>query len=146
MRAEWLATVLSLAGLVPFYVSVAAIWQILPGDWEEVGWYILQSYGAIILSFLAGIHWGRALGAQNLQAAPLLLWSNIIALVAWVALFVAQPLVLLSLMMACFALQYAVDARMVARGILPQWYLPLRRGVTLGVMLACFLAMAALFH
>lgn len=141
MRTETLAPWLSIAGLVPFAAAVAAIWGGV--SWLD-GWLLLQSYGAIILSFLAGMHWGRGLGAQNIHAVPMLLWSNVIALIAWLTLLMSTKLMIASILFSCFTLQYLVDMRLARLGIMPHWFLPIRQHVTAGVLICCAMAIAQL--
>lgn len=138
LRAEPLMRVLTYAGLVPFILATLALW------WGEASaGFVLQSYSAIILSFLGGIHWGRALGAQNIYAVPLLIGSNVMALAAWLTLLLNTPILIYSILMACFALHYQTDRALAKLSILTPAFLRLRGHATLGV-LVCLAA--ALIH
>ncbi|WP_164880785.1 DUF3429 domain-containing protein [Aestuariirhabdus litorea] len=73
-------------GLIPFLVCLLAASS--GAEWlgvDPVAWFI--AYGAVILSFLGGILWGRALACDEPRlVAPLLLLSNLFALLAWLGL------------------------------------------------------------
>jgi hypothetical protein len=138
LRAEPLMRLLTYAGLIPFVAATIAVWL-----GEAGAQFVLQSYGAIILSFLGGIHWGRALGAQNIHAIPLLISSNVMALVAWLSLLLTTPYLIYSILMACFAIQYQTDRALTKLGIITPAFLRLRAHATLGV-LGCLAA--ALIH
>ena len=96
----------------------------------------LAAYGALIASFLGGIHWGLAMQGQqpvNLR----LLWGVSPSLLAWIAVLLplsAGLLLLAMLLLAC----YAVDRRLYASAGLSGW-LGLRLQLT-GVAAASCLA------
>ena len=51
--------------------------------------HLLLSYGAVILSFLGGLHWGRVITSPNANGRPdstWLIWSVCPSLLGWVAL------------------------------------------------------------
>lgn len=92
-RLPWLATLLGLAGLLPFIgCGFASVAQNAP--W---GLPALVGYGAVMLGFLGAVHWGLALAPQPAGAAPppeieraRLLLGAIPALIGWVALLIPQ--------------------------------------------------------
>lgn len=83
---------LGFAGLVPFLVPVILMVQ---GALSAAGFqsaalfglyapYVFTTYSAIILSFLCGALWGKAVSGDCRQSAnALLIFSNLIALSAW---------------------------------------------------------------
>ena len=122
------------AGLLPFVALAAAIW-LLPADAARVAVLALAAYGATIVSFLGGIHWG--LGFQMGDAAPRLhfVWGITTPLLAWAALLLPAwaGLVLLSVaLLACLA----VDRNSYPATGLARW-LPLRLRLTVVAVLAC---------
>jgi hypothetical protein len=90
---------LGFAGLLPFIIlSVLAFNHSLLAPEHTILGFV--SYSAVILSFIAGSLWGKAviLTLDN-NIAKLLIISNIIALASWVALltpFVLSALILLA--------------------------------------------------
>lgn len=134
------ALYLGLAGLIPFAACAGAIWT-------SVGWIQLNAlhlqigYAAVILTFLGGVHWGRTLSPDATPSWPRLIWSVIPSLLGWIALS-ANPKPALILLIACFALAFTVDRHAVRAGFFPQWYLGLRRILTLGAMGALLVTLA----
>ncbi len=88
------------------------------------------TYSAIILSFLAGIHWAMFLLLPDRAPRYLLLTSNIIALIAWLSLYSDQHLALYVAMLG-FLIMLALDGMLAKIKILPGWFFALRRNATL---------------
>lgn len=104
---------LSFLGLIPFLAAslaelmqAGALWDVLPLDF-------LISYGAIILSFMGGVLWGRALHrAESESTTGLLLLSNVFAIFAWFTLLINAPAWSLGLQMIGFALVLLFEQRL----------------------------------
>lgn len=138
------ALVLGGGGVIPFATAAAMVW-LAPEAWRPLAWWSLQSYGAIILSFVGAIHWGIALeysGGDALQWR-MMGWSVVPALFAWATLWLNPQLAVLLLLLG-FATQGGVDVRTQAVGRIPAWYLRLRLLLTGGVCLFLGLALAKL--
>jgi hypothetical protein len=58
---------LGYAGLIPFVFLALCLWLIGP-DLHPYVALSMQSYGAVIVSFLGGIHWG--VGFRNALISP----------------------------------------------------------------------------
>lgn len=134
--AAWLGG----AGAIPFVVGAAV--AIASQDefrfWTQS---VLAAYGACILSFLGGIHWGLAIApAAHGPHWSRLGFSVVPALIAWLTfLFPMTPgLLLLAL---AFAVLLAGDFAAVRMGWAPPWYPRLRVPLTV-VVLACLVAAA----
>ena len=122
------------AGLLPFALLAAAVW-LLPADAARPAALALTAYGATIVSFLGGIHWG--LGFQMGDAAPRLhfFWGVTTPLLAWGALLLpawAGLILLAAALLACLA----VDRSSYPATGLARW-LPLRLRLTVVAVLAC---------
>lgn len=121
-----LAWALGLAGLIPFVLLAAAQWFSVPG-WRMLAGSALLSYGALIVSFLGGIHWGLAMRGRPL--APVrLIWGVLPSLLGWLAVLLDSPwgqAVLAISLLACFV----VD-RSVYRALGLRAWLPLRATLT----------------
>lgn len=88
-RAYWLTWL----GLLPFLFGAMLILSGQNGGMVIEG---LRNYGAIILTFVGAIHWGRALQMKHPRLTTLSVWPSIYA---WLCLFlpVEQGLLVLAL-------------------------------------------------
>ena len=125
---------LAYAGLLPFAALAVAIW-LVPANAAPVAALALAAYGATIVSFLGGIHWG--LGFQMGDAAPRIhfFWGVTPPLLAWLALLL-PPWAGLGLLTAALLLCLAVDRSTYPVTGLARW-LPLRLRLTVVATLAC---------
>ena len=125
---------LAYAGLLPFALLAAAVW-LLPANAALTAALALAAYGAAIVSFLGGIHWG--LGFQMGDAAPRLhfFWGVTTPLLAWAALLLPAWVGLILLAAALLAC-LAVDRSSYPATGLARW-LPLRFRLTVVAVLAC---------
>lgn len=145
------ALILGIGGLLPFFTTAVAVWfqpEIAnPASGltiSEFGLRALGAYGAVILSFLGGVRWGKLLDdeARLRQWGPLTL-SVLPSLVAWVSLLLTPPAMLL-LLMAGFVAQYELDRLAVKQHELPAWFGRLRLILSSGAVLSLALALAAI--
>lgn len=121
-----LAWALGLAGLLPFLAGAALQWFTPPG-WRMLAASALLTYGAVIVSFLGGIHWGLAMRAGQAPAARLI-WGVVPSLLGWLGILLDSPwgqAVLVASLLAC----YAVDRASYRALGLAAW-LPLRAVLT----------------
>ena len=133
------ARVLGLGGLLPFAFGAVMVWCPLEAV-SEFGTRLLGAYGALILSFLGGVRWGRLLGGGEREAARLERWlplslSVLPSLVAWVALLL-PPAGMFALLATGLVLQYLLDRDASESGELPRWYGRLRLILTGGAVTA----------
>jgi Protein of unknown function (DUF3429) len=128
---------LGYGGLIPFAALALLLW-VVPVRLQPVVALALVAYGAVIASFLGGVHWGT--GFLMGEAAPRLqfVWGVVPSLLGWAAVLLparAGLPVLALLLAAC----YAVD-RMTYPAIgLGRW-LPMRLQLTVVAALSCSLA------
>jgi hypothetical protein len=104
----------------------AVQWFSVPG-WRMLAGSALLSYGALIVSFLGGIHWGLAMRGRPVASARLI-WGVLPSLLGWLAVLLDSPwgqAVLVMSLLACFV----VD-RSVYRALGLQAWLPLRATLT----------------
>ena len=127
-----LATLLTYSGALPFILAVLlSYFSPADADWASPA---IMAYGALIISFLCGIHWAAYLFFSGQCRLPLLLASNIITLTAWGSLMVSEALVTYTIQVACFLTLFAVDALLHRAGIIPLWFYHLRRNATVVVV------------
>ena len=154
---------LGLAGAIPFVALAAPLAPALGGYVPKSLFPVERraeaqaSYGAAIVSFLGGMHWGFAgagfaragavagAGASAAAKEALLLagpvrfaWSVVPSLLAWPALMCATPYSLVAVA-AALATTLAADAAFAAKRLMPRWLMPLRFGLT-GIAVAGLLA------
>lgn len=154
-RTAW---ALSLAGALPFVVS--ALFLLIAGReslWFDWALDVARTYGAVILSFVAGIRWGAALrarpvafGAGDEGTGRTFFVSVIPSLAAWFSLLL-EPIFGLAFLSAVFALQGVWDAYSGPRTFgpdtgtapLPLWFVRLRVTITFIVVASLLLALVA---
>lgn len=127
-------------GLIPFLAGALAPW-LLPAERLPEAGLALVGYGAVILSFLGGVHWGLAAPAGRPWQIGL---SVLPSLVGWLALLVANLHALgpaLWLLAAAFAALLPGDLLAAGHGLAPPWYPRLRLPLTL-VAVASLVAVA----
>jgi hypothetical protein len=118
-----MARILGLAGLIPFIGGAVSVW-LAPPDWGTVAMQAQMLYGAIILSFLGGLHWGRYLAGG--VADGWLIWSVVPSILAW-GVLVLPVFHALAALMVLLAICLAVDMRAIRQGLWPAWMAGLRR-------------------
>lgn len=125
-----LAWALGGAGLLPFVAGAAGLFAGWPAATGAVA-----AYGATIVSFLGGIHWGLAFREPAGPPSASLVWGVLPSLAAWGAWMLPPPMALAGLAASLVAC-YAVDRRAYPRFGLAAW-LPLRRTLTVVATLCC---------
>ncbi len=128
--AQRSATWLGWAGVLPFAVLAAAPWWPAMPIWAN-GAFV--AYSAVILSFLGGIRWGRAMAAQSADGRE---YARAVmpSLLAWPCLMLP-----LDTAVPALALGFMVVAMIDTRGETlpaPPWFPRLRLGLTTAVV-AC---------
>lgn len=130
-----LYALLTYLGVLPF---VAISIGLLFGG-HELGYFgslvkIIESYGLIIVSFMAGTHWGIYISQAIKPKTNLLLTSNIIALSAWLCFLFAPTKVTLWAYGLSFALLLYIDAELVREKAIMKDYFRTRAIVSLLVI------------
>ncbi len=134
---------LAYAGLTPLVGLAVLLWLVDP-DLHPFVALAMAGYGASIVSFLGGIHWG--IGFRNVSRmhnAPLFNfgWGVVPSLLAWIA--ITMPAYAgLPLLAAILFLCYAVDRKTYPEAGIGEW-LPMRWHLTVVAALSCLLGAAA---
>jgi hypothetical protein len=126
--AAWLGGL----GLLPFAICASALF-VGNNNLTSRASFALVTYGAIILSFLGGIHWGLAIDAESKTGRNITCWlilSVSPSLVAWAALLVPTKIGCLVLAAALVAMLW-VDVLATRARKTPPWYLKLRLPLSL---------------
>jgi hypothetical protein len=141
------AIVLGAAGLLPFLVcSLGAL--SLSSDGSTRSLLALVAYGATILAFLGGVHWGFALDgsgtpSERVQRARFGL-GVVPSLIGWAALlitFIGLPTTGLLVLTAGFVATTVVEAQAARRGLMPQRYMWLRWALSI-VVVVCLVSVS----
>ncbi|MFT3989179.1 DUF3429 domain-containing protein [Aestuariivirga sp.] len=132
-RIPALPLVLGLAGVLPFLAAALSQWMPLGGLAQGQGIRGGIAYGAVVLSFLGGIRWGKALGDGRTQDFFV---SIIPALAGWLAILLPQPLMGVGLLIAGFMLQAMWDVKSADSGQLPRWFGTLRAILSAGAVIS----------
>lgn len=131
MKESKLTSILMYAGSLPFiilaFIIIFKIEIILP---RSIWVSLFIGYGAIILSFLGGIHWGFAISQQSTFSNYLLISSNLIALLAWGSLYLHKLWIVLILFLFGYSIQLMIDLRLYRVGLIPASFLKLRKIIT----------------
>ena len=123
------------SGLLPFVGGAIAV-SVGPPAWHDAALRALIAYGAVIVSFLGGIHWGSPTGPAHDGAR---LWGVVPSLLAWPLLLLPSARFALIGLAASLALCWAVDrTRFPAMGL--SALLPLRKLLSSVAMLSCLVA------
>lgn len=141
--------VLGFAGLLPQLACLLAAWFGGP-EWRYSALAIGWAYAALIFSFLGGMWWGLAAGAQARGAAvPHWLWiaavvPSLLALATIIPWLIGQPWPGPSLML--LGIGIAVSPLLVDRhlsALTPEWWMGLRWILSIGLgTLSFFLGFA----
>jgi len=135
------AIMLGLAGLLPFLLcSLGAL--SLSSDGATRSLLALVAYGATILAFLGGVHWGFALdegGTASERVQRLRFGLGVVpSLIGWAAMlvtFIGLPTTGLLVLTAGFVATTVVEGQAARRGLVPQRYMWLRWGLSVVVVL-----------
>jgi hypothetical protein len=127
------ALALGLGGLLPFAFATLAVWA----GWRSPSWpqpaFVLQAYGAVILSFLGGIRWGLALRMTESRRQSIALGISVLpSLAAWLALLL-PPASGLFVLAVLFATAGVADLGIGNTGA-PPWFRRLRIILSVGAV------------
>ena len=140
-RTERVANRLGYLGVLPFAacVLVAALTSVQP--WRGLASDLMVAYGGLILSFLGGIHWGRALLQETGDAPRILRWSVLPSLLG-LGVLLLPAVAALALLILGFVVLYQCDVRAWRS---QDWFTDLRGRMTgLVVMLLALMLMLEL--
>ena len=136
---------LAYSGTLPFFIClILKIFNIeeipILGNTDQ----IFLSYGLLIVSFMAGIHWGVQLCCEDKATMNLFITSNIITLATWFCyLFTNQAWTLVAYILSFSALLF-IDSKLFKSGVITRDYLQTRLKVSLFVIMTLLLYAFAL--
>lgn len=137
-KSEKLFIFIGLLGLFPFFIGLLDLLINKNNLFFVV--HLPKYYGSIILTFLGAIYWGSILNLVRKSFVPeqiklcIIIWSVTPSILAITILTIKSNFSLLLLSMG-FLLCQLVDEICYKFLLFPSWYLPLRRTLTLFVVL-----------
>ena len=132
--------ILGAMGLIPFWGCT--IYSLLgPVETSNLTQTFVLFYGAIILSFLGGVHWGCAISRskQSTHYKKHLIFSVIPSLLGWPALMLPQDIGIAILMIG-FVLTLLIDIFFSEISSIPKWYPKLRKPLSVSVIVCLIIA------
>ncbi len=145
MDVQTTARYLGYAGLIPFFglaaIATGALPPIVFTPVDALAGLI--AYGAVIVSFMAALHWAHALFApwSEPNVAPqVLIWSVIPALAGWVAIWQLPARHALVVIAATLCAVLYVDHCMRKESWYPEWFWTLRVQLTAGAVFGLLFA------
>ena len=128
-----IANILGYAGALPF-IGLSLIFLFAGEELANVAKPALHLYGAIILSFLGGLHWGR-IASQNRYSTSdkwVLIYSILPSLIAWSSYLLASIwrnsvwMLIITFILSCY-----IDMRLISAGRWSLFMRSLRLNLTL---------------
>ncbi len=139
--AAWLGGL----GIVPFLALSVAAWT-APDDIARAAVQAVVAYGAVIVSFIGGAHWGFASAPPITGSSPrtgsILALSVLPSLAGWLALLLPAP-GSLALLGVAFVAVLALDRLVMSIGRAPAWWMRLRLPLSATVAVLLFSAFLA---
>ena len=131
-----LAVVFGVAGVIPFIVcGLGSVSTSFIGG--QIAVQLLLAYGAVVLSFLGGIHWGFLLASDDGNSQRLTL-GILPGLLGWLTLAVSyysgQPTLGVLLLIVLFVMAAAAEWKGHLLGGIPEGYIVLRLAVTVVIV------------
>lgn len=119
----WLGTI---PFIIAFVISLTAYRQHL---WPFLV-VIVSTYAAMIVTFIAGSHWGMSSRIPEKNAKKVMIYSNVITLFAWLGILFPSWIISWLIVLSCYWLAYLVDKSIQAHGGSNIAYLKMRFHVT----------------
>ena len=132
MKKEWLIKILTYCGSIPFIFLTYLIFSKTTNFLAFNVTLMLVSYGAIILSFISGMHFSYAI-LQDKMHIRLLVLSNIVALVSWLCLLINFKLALVVIIIG-YIFNLIIDFVSYKNLVLEKWFFNLRLRISLIVI------------
>ena len=102
---------------------------------------IVSTYAAMIVTFIAGSHWGMSAHIPADKAKKVMIYSNLITLFAWLGILFPSWIISWVIVLSCYWLAYALDRTICRHGGSDPAYLKMRLHVTSFVSLILLVLM-----
>ena len=118
------------AGITPFVLfMLMAMFMNEPDDSKFLS-FLQLSYGAMILSFLGGIHWGQGLPSNNEKQLSFSMLPTVACFILMIWTFTVDPVFPLFAMAGLFWLVLKADHKFMPREFIPENYFKFRTRLT----------------
>ncbi|MBR71436.1 MAG: hypothetical protein CMM30_00645 [Rhodospirillaceae bacterium] len=129
------------AGLIPFWGLT--IVSHCNNDYANFATQLQVFYGAVILSFLGGIHWGIPILRERSSHQKHLYWGVVPSLIGWLALALPTTWTIIILAIG-FIISFLVDVWFFSASSY-YWYKQTRFFLTIMVVLALLINLASIY-
>jgi hypothetical protein len=131
--------VLAWLGTIPFIIALIVslspyrlhVWPFLV--------VLVSTYAAMIVTFIAGTHWGLSAHIPENKAKKVMILSNLITLFAWLGILFPSWLISWMIVLSCYWLAYAIDKTIERHGGSDAKYLKMRLHITTVVTVILFI-------
>ena len=137
MKKENLAQILTYFGGIPFIFATIALSFEYNFIFKINLHVFLVTYAAIILSFLAGIHFSYGVMQEKYQNY-LLVFSNLIALASWAILMNYSNNFIFIALVILYLLALKIDYYLNKINVIPSWFWNLRVKISAIVIICLF--------
>ena len=119
------------AGALPFVLFMFLTFVMDDAKDLKMLSFLQLSYGAMILSFLGGIHWGQALPSNHTKQMSFAMIPTVacFALMFWT--FAIDPILPLFAMAGLFWIVFEADKRLMPTEFIPKGYFEFRKKLTM---------------
>ena len=130
-------SILAMAGVTPFVacaiLPIAGINDLEPlGSLDQVA----ASYGLAIVSFLTGIHWATQIYDRQQTGFNLLIASNVVFVVVWLAFVLGSVEVALIVQLVALLVLLGIDRWLMNSGVITSHYYRTRSSATVLAVLS----------
>jgi Protein of unknown function (DUF3429) len=130
---------LPIAGVLPFVGGALLMLLGVPTVFSVPVQTLVLSYALLIVSFMAGVHWGQYVSGVRTRV-DLLLSSNVVALAAWFGFLLLPKLYFCLLLVVLFIALNSIDGHLHQQGVIDRNYRQLRNYVTTAVCVSLLVA------
>ena len=125
-----------IGGAAPFIFLSLVIWT-FTYELKLIALYNLINYSVLILSFIGAVHWGAAM-VRNDKGYKSYLLSITPALLSWFLImgFIVNYMIIFIILIILYLFLFFIDIKAVREKKLPQWYLPMRKFITIIVLIS----------
>ena len=135
LNQKQLATTLIIVGAFPFVILTAFIAGVAsPVALPAAPALLLHIYGALIASFVAGLHWGIHFCKRTNDSVYL--YCSFIVLMLWCSMLAAGSIAGLAVILLGFILLWIGEYRLSVQRVTTAWFWKLRCAVT-AVVVVC---------
>ena len=136
----WLITL----GAIPFILgAILALLDIQNLIFLGELFYVINSYALIIVIFMSGVHWGICLSSKQSNLTYLLLTSNAISILSWLAFLIVSTPIIFILFSVAFLSLLIIDIRLYSQEVIPKHYFITRCVVTTVVITSLIILFAS---